>query len=267
MAKSNFGEHLKREREMRGVSLDEISSATRISTRFLEALEREQWDRLPGGVFNRGFVRAVARFLGLDEETLVAEYGLAINDRPEPAVWAAATVPAVGSARGKAHTGGRSRAFPWFAAVLLVVLAGGGWFAWHRYAPLVTAWRKPVPEPPSPAHRQSPPAAGLPEASPGTPETQADAAEPATLELKIETTKSTLVSVIADGKSVYEGRMTAGQSRRFRAQEQFQVSAGNSTAVLLELNGQMMAPLGAPGRPGRVTLSRKDLKKTPGGPD
>ncbi len=267
MAKSNFGEHLKREREMRGVSLDEISSATRISTRFLEALEREQWDRLPGGVFNRGFVRAVARFLGLDEETLVAEYALAINARPEPAVWAAAAAPPLATARRKVHIGGRSRAFPWRAAALLLALAGGGWFAWHRYAPLVTAWRKPVPEPASPAQRQSPSAARLPEASPGTSGTQADAAEPATLELKIETTRPTLVSVIADGKSVFEGRMSAGQSRQFRAQEQFQVSAGNSTAVLLELNGQMMAPLGTPGRPGRVTLSRKDLKKTPGGPD
>jgi len=44
---------------MRGVSLEEIAGTTRISTRFLEALETESWDRLPGGVFNRGFVRAV----------------------------------------------------------------------------------------------------------------------------------------------------------------------------------------------------------------
>ena len=77
MASAGFGEHLKREREMRGVSLEEIAGATRISTRFLEALEKEAWDRLPGGVFNRGFVRTVARFLGLEEESLLAEYSLA----------------------------------------------------------------------------------------------------------------------------------------------------------------------------------------------
>ncbi len=59
---------------MRGVTLEEISAATRISLRFLEALESEQWDSLPGGIFNRGFIRAVARFLGLNEESLVAEY-------------------------------------------------------------------------------------------------------------------------------------------------------------------------------------------------
>ena len=77
MTKGTFGENLKREREMRGVSLEEISTATRIATRFLRAIENEQWEQLPGGVFNRGFVRAVARYLGLDEENIVAEYALA----------------------------------------------------------------------------------------------------------------------------------------------------------------------------------------------
>jgi cytoskeleton protein RodZ len=76
MPSTPFGEHLKREREMRGVTLEEIAAATRISPRFLEALENEQWDRLPGGAFNRGFIRSVARFLGLDEESMVAEYAL-----------------------------------------------------------------------------------------------------------------------------------------------------------------------------------------------
>src|ERR1700743_2975564 len=83
MASTLFGEHLRREREMRGVSLGEISAATRISTRFLEAIENDQWDRLPGGVLNRGFIRSIARFLGLDEESLIAEYALG-NSGPAP---------------------------------------------------------------------------------------------------------------------------------------------------------------------------------------
>ena len=87
MSKDSFGETLKRERELRGVTLDEISLATRIATRFLKAIEEERWDDLPGGVFNRGFVRAMARYIGLDEENTVAEYVLAIGDR--------ATAPAV----------------------------------------------------------------------------------------------------------------------------------------------------------------------------
>src|SRR5256885_8000437 len=81
MSRSFFGEHLKRERELRGVSRDEICTATRISIRFLEALENEQWSTLPGGIFNRGFVRAVARFLGLDEDDLLAEYDLAMAEQ------------------------------------------------------------------------------------------------------------------------------------------------------------------------------------------
>src|ERR1700686_5778057 len=87
MTKGTFGESLKREREMRGVTLDEISAATRIATRFLRAIENEEWDQLPGGVFNRGFVRAVAHYLGLDEESIVAEYALAVDDRPGVPVW------------------------------------------------------------------------------------------------------------------------------------------------------------------------------------
>jgi transcriptional regulator with XRE-family HTH domain len=77
MARGNFGERLKRERELREVTLEEITSATRIGPRFLEALENEDWEKLPGGVFNRGFVRSVARYLGLDEESILAEYDLA----------------------------------------------------------------------------------------------------------------------------------------------------------------------------------------------
>src|SRR5271170_7036672 len=87
MTKGTFGDNLKREREMRGVSLDEISAATRIATRFLRAIEDEQWNVLPGGVFNRGFVRAVAHYLGLDEENIVAEYALAVDDQPSVPVW------------------------------------------------------------------------------------------------------------------------------------------------------------------------------------
>src|SRR5919108_4332711 len=77
MARGKFGEHLKRERELREVSLDELSKATRISNRFLQALENEDWGKLPGGVFGHGFVRSIARYLGLSEEALLGEYDLA----------------------------------------------------------------------------------------------------------------------------------------------------------------------------------------------
>ena len=80
MAKA-FGERLKREREMREVSLAEVTSGTRISQRFLEALENEEWDKLPGGIFSRGFVRSIARYLGLNEEDLLSEFDLARGEQ------------------------------------------------------------------------------------------------------------------------------------------------------------------------------------------
>ena len=79
-----FGDRLRREREMRGITLDEITESTKIARRHLEALEKEHFDQLPGGVFNKGFVRAYARFLGLDEDQAVADYSAASNEQPEP---------------------------------------------------------------------------------------------------------------------------------------------------------------------------------------
>jgi len=86
MARGKFGEHLKRERELREVSLDELSRATRISNRFLQALENEEWGKLPGGVFGHGFVRSIARYLGLSEEALLGEYDLARAEKLPTAV-------------------------------------------------------------------------------------------------------------------------------------------------------------------------------------
>src|SRR5215469_11758744 len=80
-----FGDKLRREREMRGITLAEIAESTKISTRHLKALEDEQFEALPGGVFNRGFVRAYARFLGINEEQTVADYAAASNEQEPPA--------------------------------------------------------------------------------------------------------------------------------------------------------------------------------------
>lgn len=80
---ASFGENLQREREMRGVTLQEISAATKISVRFLQALEGEEFAKLPGGIFTRSFIRAYAKYLGLDEERVLAEYQLVAQPRPE----------------------------------------------------------------------------------------------------------------------------------------------------------------------------------------
>src|SRR5215472_15075555 len=73
---ASFGESLRREREMRGVSLEEISATTKINVRFLQALEAEDFAKLPGGLFRRSFLRAYAGYLGLDTERILVEYQL-----------------------------------------------------------------------------------------------------------------------------------------------------------------------------------------------
>ena len=81
----SFGEKLKLEREKRKISLEQISSSTKIGTRMLQALEEDKFNQLPGGVFNKGFVRAYARVVGLDEDQAVADYLEASGEMPRPA--------------------------------------------------------------------------------------------------------------------------------------------------------------------------------------
>src|SRR5215472_13243429 len=126
MAKGTFGERLKRERELREVTLEEISKATRIAPRFMDALENEKWERLPGGVFGRGFVRSVARYLGLNEEDLLSEYDLARGESAHPP-----------PAKPEERIPTPPKWIPVSAGVLLVgLLVGlvlGGRYAWKAY--------------------------------------------------------------------------------------------------------------------------------------
>lgn len=226
MARGRFGEHLKRERELREVSLDELSKATRISNRFLQALENEEWERLPGGVFGHGFVRSIARYLGLSEEALLGEYDSARAEKamptlpkPEPPIppppkW----IPAAAA----------------LAGLLLLVAC----FYLARYA-----WRHLADD------RAGHQAAVSPASSASVP-----------LELTVLATASTHVRVIADDKLILDAEVYANEILRFAAKQQFDISATNSTAVLLTLNGKAMPPLGSPGTFGRMVFSHKDLR-------
>lgn len=71
---ASFGETLKRERELREISLRQIAEATKINIRYLEALEENRFDVLPGGLFNKGFIRAYSHFIGIDSEAMVNSY-------------------------------------------------------------------------------------------------------------------------------------------------------------------------------------------------
>ena len=69
-----FGQKFRAAREKKELSLDDVSNVTKISTRMLKAIEEEHFDQLPGGVFNKGFIRAYAKHLGLDAEEAVTDY-------------------------------------------------------------------------------------------------------------------------------------------------------------------------------------------------
>lgn len=69
-----FGDKFRKEREKKELSLDDVSRVTKIGTRMLKAIEDEHFDQLPGGVFNRGFIRAYAKHLGLDSEDAINDY-------------------------------------------------------------------------------------------------------------------------------------------------------------------------------------------------
>jgi cytoskeleton protein RodZ len=286
MTKGSFGELLKRERELREVTLNEVTVATRIPPRFLEAFEREDWETLPGGVFNRGFVRAIARYLGLDEENLLSEYDLAYGEQ-RPAT-AALTEDPIPSPPKWALAGA--------AIAILLLLAGAVWgsvYGWHRYAAYRAAKRvaltasasptaaAPPTQVPSPGTvsasgpNASSPAPQLPSvnvaadsaanSSPATSAADPNSPNPERLDLAVSTSGQTRVRVVADGRVVLDSRLPAGEKRRLFAKNQFVVSAAHPAVVLLELNGQAMPPLTSVGSSGTMGLSQKDLRQAPSG--
>ena len=80
----SFGEEIRRERELREISLREVAEATKINLRYLEAMERNDFAYLPGGLFNRGFVRAYCSFIGVDPEAMVNAYLLEERTQASP---------------------------------------------------------------------------------------------------------------------------------------------------------------------------------------
>ena len=129
-----FGDRLRREREMRGVTLDEIAESTKISRRSLEALEQENFDLLPGGIFNKGFVRAYARYLGIDEEQAVADY-VAASQEQMPAEDKFPLEVHEDKRAGQPPLNPKRSSMPIFVAVIALALGVGGWTYWVKHKP------------------------------------------------------------------------------------------------------------------------------------
>ena len=69
-----LGENLRAAREQRGVSISEVAEQTRIAPMYIECIENDNYKPLPGGIFNKGFVKSYARFIGYDENQALQEY-------------------------------------------------------------------------------------------------------------------------------------------------------------------------------------------------
>ena len=80
---ANIGEQLRLAREQRGIALREVSNETHISIRYLEAIESNDYKNLPGGIFNRSFVKAYARSVGIDEKEAVEAYTRYMREQSE----------------------------------------------------------------------------------------------------------------------------------------------------------------------------------------
>ena len=280
-----FGERLQREREMRGITLEEMSESTKISSRSLRALETEEFDKLPGGIFNKGFVRAYARHVGIDEDQAVADFVAAsggekdqpLPDPPEP------RAAALGQ-RAEGHA--NWRAF----ALLTVLLATAVVAVWklgpsvvHKVmaeltarvnsrpappaAPTVMPQNVPEEEAPSPAAAarkpparaksvtvaESVPAAALPAASEVT--VASPQAPAATFVVQVRATQDAWVQIVADGKLMSEGVLVPPAEKRVRAAKEVVIKTGNAAGVEVSFNGQPLPPLGDVNQTATVTLN------------
>jgi cytoskeleton protein RodZ len=123
---TRIGEVLRETRRRRETELAEVEAATRIRPRYLRAIEAEEWDALPGGVYTRGFIRTYASFLGLDGERLAEDYRETVEgaSREWPLVQdAVAPAKPAGTARRRRAGGRRLPAPGWLAAAAVIAVA------------------------------------------------------------------------------------------------------------------------------------------------
>jgi cytoskeletal protein RodZ len=240
---ASFGETLRRERELRGVDLRDIAEATNISLRFLQALEQDRTDVLPGGIFPKAFVRQYATYLGLDPDRLVAEYAY-MHGGAASQSGAASQRPASGR----------------MAAVFfgLILVAGVALFASARAGLFSrdSATTEPTPAPSPdvtlPADRvYPPPPPSTTAAAPGAPVTGA-------LVLSLTARQDCWVEVQLDGTTALSRILTQGETQRLTAQSQIVLSVGNAGGISFAINDRPGLPLGREGEVKRNIVIDKE---------
>ena len=210
----SFGEWLKRQRDLREISLREISDTTKINLRYLEALEQNNFSALPAAVFARGFLREYARYVGLDPDEVLNYYDAAQQER-EP-------MDEAGPRPRRLHSSTQ-----WFYGLVLT-LAVVGLFG---VVAAMSFWaeRRPAPVEPPPI---APPVF---EAAPPAP-TEVAAAAP--LEVTLDFTENCWVEATLDGNQRISELRVQGESLRLTAKERVSLTLGNAPGVRIEVNGQ-----------------------------
>ncbi len=250
---ASLSERLKRERELRGISLKQISEETRIGVRFLQALEDDRLDIIPGEFYRRSYLRAYARYLGLDEDRAVNVYDFSRKDKSSQ-----------GEAKSESESTHRMPALrlwlKWIGASLGIGLA---FVLFLRAMPASTGGSGPLrAEPQAPAlervqsvPRETPNASLELSTSPFPAESDDPAEE--TLRLVLSVEEPCWLEIAADGEVVVSGLKEEGFHQEITALRELRLWLGNAGGVKLLLNDR---PAIALGRSGQV---RKDLTITP----
>ncbi len=242
---SSFGEWLRRQREMREISLRDIADRTKISLRYLEAMEADRFDLLPAPIFAKGFLREYARYVGLSPDEVVNHY-LAVHQPEELDQPGDSTLIAMERKRRK-----KGRSWTWglflllAGALLLALVALVSWLVDKRENEPAAA---PPPQVVSPQPVSQPAAAPLPV----TPE-----APKAPLEVTLDFESDCWVRVIVDGKPAIEEQRVQGEALQFSAQQSVAVKLGNAAAAVIQVNGY---PFEFDKTPGKVVEVVIDLE-------
>ena len=271
-ASGDFGGKLREARERRGVSLRQIANATKIAVSVLEALERNDIARLPGGIFGRAFVRSYAIEVGLDPETTIQEF---IAQFPNDSVTVGHPTShqvedhqAVESDRRMAGT------VLWLVLVSVPVAGAVLYFATagRRDAPAEPPSAEvttPAPEsrpavdppPPSSASAPEPAPVAAPAVTPTVPARPVTPAPvPATagdsLTVSITAKGPCWVSATVDGQRMIERLMQPGERSTLEVKREMVLTAGDGGALAVTLNGAAAKPLG---KSGEVVTARYTL--------
>jgi transcriptional regulator with XRE-family HTH domain len=246
---ASFGEELRREREIRGISLKEIADATKISKRFLEAIERNDHRTLPAPVFTRGFVREYARYLGLNSEEMVNRYNFAAagDDRIEKSAHLERLVQPPVIQREPPKKKGIPPAYAridrnvYLLVIIVAALVSVAWWAvQHKRAESEIRAESAPPTIIAPRRRMvTQPTAVTPPVTSRSDDM---------LHLTLELTDDSYIDLEADGKTIMKDTYRRGMRDTFEAKDNFRFRRiGNAAGVILMLNDKQIPPLGDDG--------------------